>query len=212
MATTESMNIHKGLIELKILEDRIEKAIYAGDYCTWKKNATTQIKGVSIADYEDTVKNSYTSVKDLIKRRNAIKQAIVLSNACTKVQIGEKEYTVAEAIEMKNHGIEFQQQLLSAMKTNLANVQNKIVSNNSSLDEKADRFVTSMLGTKEKVNVSEFEKARQDYITANELLLVDPLNLEKEIKDLETKIDTFLSEVDSTLSTSNALTIINVAY
>ena len=110
--TKETMSVHKALSELKIMESRITNAIGTGIYCIENKHSNEKIKGVLIDDYKKVMHGNYDKATDLIKRYNAIKKAVVLSNAKTTVMIGEKEYTVAEAIYMNNHGVQFDELLL----------------------------------------------------------------------------------------------------
>ena len=69
------------------------------------------------------IQGSYDKVIDLINRNYAIKKVISLSNAVTKVVINEREYTVAEAIWMKQHGIENKEYFLNALKEAYNTVQ-----------------------------------------------------------------------------------------
>lgn len=103
--TTEKMTIHKALCELKTLDARITKSIGETEYVFANKHSNDKVNGMTVAAYCDEIKSGYQRVTDLIKRRDAIKRAVVLSNAVTKVTVGGKEYTVAEAIEMKNRGV-----------------------------------------------------------------------------------------------------------
>ena len=113
--TTKKMTVHKALAELKIVDDRIVSAINGGTYCVANKHSNEKIKGVPVEDYKAVMQGYYDKATDLIKRRNAIKRAVVLSNATTKVSINGVEYTVAEAIEMKNHGVEFDEKMLDVL-------------------------------------------------------------------------------------------------
>lgn len=103
--TTEKMTVHKALCELKTLDARIQKSIQQGTFVFANKHSNNKVAGVSIGTYSEEIRAAYQSAKDLIARRDAIKRAVTLSNATVKVTIGGKEYTVAEAIEMKNHGM-----------------------------------------------------------------------------------------------------------
>lgn len=49
--TTEKMNVHKALAELKILDDRIVKAINSVEACISNKHSNTKVKGVDIKVY-----------------------------------------------------------------------------------------------------------------------------------------------------------------
>ena len=103
--TTEKMTIHQALCELKVLNSRIRKAYTSKRMCFAKKNCDKIISGVPVEELSDTILRNYQSATDLIKRRDAIKRAVALSNATTQVQIGDNTFTVAEAIEMKDHSI-----------------------------------------------------------------------------------------------------------
>lgn len=213
MATVEKMTIHKALCELKILDSRINNAISSARFCLANKHSNEKVNGVTVEEYQETMKASYNKASDLIRRREAIKRAVVLSNAKTIVKIGGKEYTVAEAIEMNNHGIDLKLQLKNAMKKQYDSAMTTIISKNSVVDDKATEYVVGLFGQKEsKTANEEYEKARKSYIEANTMELIDPVNILEKIETLEVEIANFTTEVDSALSVSNALTEITVEY
>ncbi len=213
MATLEKMTIHKALCELKILDSRINNAISSARFCLANKHSNEKVNGVTVEEYQETMKASYNKASDLIRRREAIKRAVVLSNAKTIVKIGGKEYTVAEAIEMNNHGIDLKLQLKNAMKKQYDSAMTAIISKNSVVDDKATEYVVGLFGQKEsKTANEEYEKARKSYIEANTMELIDPINILEKIEALEVEIADFTTEVDSALSVSNALTEITVEY
>lgn len=213
MATVEKMTIHKALCELKILDSRINNAISSARFCLANKHSNEKVNGVTVEEYQETMKASYNKASDLIRRREAIKRAVVLSNAKTIVKIGGKEYTVAEAIEMNNHGIDLKLQLKNAMKKQYDSAMTAIISKNSVVDDKATEYVVGLFGQKEsKTANEEYEKARKSYIEANTMELIDPVNILEKIEALEVEIVDFTTEVDSALSVSNALTEITVEY
>ena len=213
MATVEKMTIHKAICELKILDSRINNAISSARFCLANKHSNEKVNGVTVEEYQETMKASYNKASDLIRRREAIKRAVVLSNAKTIVKIGGKEYTVAEAIEMNNHGIDLKLQLKNAMKKQYDSAMTAIISKNSVVDDKATEYVVGLFGQKEsKTANEEYEKARKSYIEANTMELIDPVNILEKIEALEVEIADFTTEVDSALSVSNALTEITVEY
>lgn len=213
MATVEKMTIHKALCELKILDSRINNAISSARFCLANKHSNEKVNGVTVEEYQETMKASYNKASDLIRRREAIKRAVVLSNAKTIVKIGGKEYTVAEAIEMNNHGIDLKLQLKNAMKKQYDSAMTAIISKNSVVNDKATEYVVGLFGQKEsKTANEEYEKARKSYIEANTMELIDPVNILEKIEALEVEIADFTTEVDSALSVSNALTEITVEY
>jgi hypothetical protein len=211
--TTEKMNVHKALAELKILDDRIVKAINSVEACISNKHSNTKVKGVDIKVYTGVMKSSYDKATDLIKRREAIKRAVVLSNAVTKVTVADKEYTVAEAIEMKNHGMDFKELLKQKIKKQYDAAMAQIITENGKLEDKAENYVVGLYGSKEgKTSTEEFTKTREAYIEAQTMELVDPIGVLKEMEDLETEIAEFTAEVDAALSVSNSLTEIEITY
>ena len=212
--TTEKMTVHKALAELKIMDDRIVSAINGGTYCVANKHSNDKIKGVSLDEYKGAMQGCYDKAVDLIKRRNAIKRAVVLSNATTKVSVNGTEYTVAEAIEMKNHGVEFDDMLYRTLNSQYLMAQGEILrQNGDDLEKRAEQYVIGIYGSKEgKTNTDDFEKTKKDFITANSYELIDPIKILDKINSLEESISSFRAEVDAALSTSNAVTEIEISY
>lgn len=212
--TKEIMTIHKALAELKVLESRIMKTVGDGTYCVANKHSNEKINGVSVEDYKKVMQGAYDKAVDLITRYKTIKKAVTLSNAKTVVKIGEEEYTVAEAIWMKNHGVEFDELLLNELREQYNKAQAKILrQNGNDLDQRAEQYVVGIYGSKEgKTNTDDFEKTKQDFITSQTFELVDPIGILEKIEVLEEKISVFKAEVDAVLSTSNALTVVEINY
>lgn len=212
--TTETMTIHKALAELKILESRIMKTVGDGTYCVANKHSNEKINGVSVEEYKKVMQGAYDKAVDLITRYKAIKKAVTLSNAKTVVKIGEEEYAVAEAIWMKNHGVEFDELLLNELREQYNKAQAKILKQNGNdLEQRAEQYVVGIYGSKEgKTNTDDFEKTKQDFITSQIFELVDPIGILEKIEVLEEKISVFKAEVDAVLSTSNALTVVEINY
>lgn len=212
--TTETMTVHKALCELKTLDSRIEKAIEERTFVFANKHSNAKVSGVSIQDYCAEIKSGYQSIQDLMSRRNAIKSAVVQSNAETKVTIGGKEYTVAAAIEMKNHGIPLMQELLRKMQRDNRTARNDANRNNGDmLEARADEYVKSLYGNSDMKNASdEIKKVRADFIAAQTFEIVDPIGIVDEMSKLEKSINEFVVDVDSALSVSNALTSVTVEY
>ena len=216
--TTERMTIHRALAELKNLDDRITKAIQSGTYAIAVKHSAEKIKGVPVKDFADKIKSDYQSVMDLINRRNAMKRAVVLSNANTKVMVGGVEYTIAEAIEMKNHGMEHIATLLRTMTYNYDVAQNELARNDAeAVEKKAEQYILSVIQAQPKdskmsVDSDAMKVLREDYIKNNQYDLLDPLDVASIMKKLTDDIHTFNAEIDAALSCSNATTVIEFSY
>lgn len=216
--TKEQMTIHKALSELKIIDDRITKAIYAGTYVLANKHSNNKIHGMTVDEFKNDMKADFQKVSDLIARRNAIKRAVVASNAITKVKIGDKEMTVATAIESKNHGMELKEVFKSYLERQYTAAKQELDKNSGDLLEKrAENYVLSVIQAQPKdskmtVDSDVMKNLRAQYIKDNAYDIIDPIDVKKVIEDLDNEISSFMTEVDAALSTSNALTVIDVEY
>lgn len=202
MAEQHSITVTRALVELKTVDRRIKKAQEGCVFVTYKSGS------------EDTPKNKITESKlqkvtDLIERRKALKAAIVKSNAITTVKIGDREYTVAEAIERKS-SISYEKELLRDMKVQLGNVTRQVEVFNEKVQAKLDGMLEKSFGSNQKASADELKAFSESYLRSNRAEIVDPLDLGERIEKLETKIVDFESEVDLVLSESNATTTIQV--
>lgn len=210
----ETMTVHKGLCELKIIDSRIAKELLDAKFVVTNKHSNQKIAGKSVADFIDSGKEKLQSICTLMNRRNAIKRAITNSNAVTKVTIGGTEYTVAEAIDMKSSGIKYLKDLADIIDVQYRGaVKFSEKENGADLDAKADRYLTSMYSGSELKNMSdEIVKVRDAFIASQTVDIIDTIDAVSVLDNLRNQIDSFMSDVDSALSVSNALTTINVEY
>lgn len=211
--TTEKMTVHKALCELKTLEDRIGKIENSGQFAFANKHSNTKVNGIPIEEICEQIKSAYQSVTSLIARRDALKRAVASSNAKTVVTVGGKQYTVAEAIEIKNHGIPLKQDLLDCLSASINVAQSKSQKSNDGLEERADAYIQTLYAGADMKNLSdEIKKVRSDFIASQTMDIVDPINILVKIEKLEKEISDFTVEIDSALSVSNALTEITIEY
>lgn len=218
MATKEQMTVHKALAELKIIDSRIENAISSGTYVVANKHSNTKIHGVTIDEFRTQMKSDFQKVTDLIARRNAIKRAVVASNAVTKVKIGDVEYSVAEAIEMKNHGMEFKDMFKRYIERQYAVAKNELDKNSGDhLEKRAEQYVLSVIQAQPKdskmaVDSDAMKNLRTQYIKDNAYDIIDPIGVKDVIEKLDNEVSSFMTEVDAALSVSNALTVLDIEY
>ena len=211
--TKETLTIHKALSELKILEDRIEGAMQERALCVANKHSNTKINGVAVADYEKLIQGSYDKTIDLINRYFAIKKAVTKSNAVTTITLPNGEFSVAEAIWMKQAGMEAKKNFLTQMKKAYNAAILKINKENATLDERAENHITGIFGSKEnRIATDDIDKARKNFIDANQMELIDPIKINEKMTELEEEISTFEAEIDAAISVSNALTTIEIEY
>jgi hypothetical protein len=205
----QKMTIHQALSTLKMLDKRVEGATRQKFVATKKKSAD-KIDGVNHAEFKETMKANLQKVTQLIENRKVLRSAVVLSNAATKITVGGQEYTVAEAIERKAN-INAEQTLLGYLKAQYQQAVNQVNLENAQLPAKLESYLVSVLG-KENRNAEEVKKHTEYFHSLNELELIDPNGLSKEIAVMEKSILDFLNEVDYKLSESNSTTFIEVDY
>lgn len=215
--TTESMSIHRALVELKTIDSRIIKKIDSAKFCVAAKAKTTKLGAVTVDEFKTSAQASYDSAMDLINRRNAIKAAVSKSNAVTEISVNNKTYTVAEAISLKQHGMEYLDYLRSHIQAQYSNETSQITSANLRVEAKADDMAKSICGGDSKtkdVDPETVAKIRNTYLEQNSMELVDGLTkgCTKIIEDLQSQINSFNNEIDSALSVSNAITQITFSY
>lgn len=212
--TTETMTITKALSELKILSKRIRDEITSTTFCDANKHVMRTIRGKSIAAAQAEMQGNYDKITSLINRNNAIKKAVTKANASTIVNIGGEQMTIAEAIYMKNEGIDNLKTLLTTMSVQYASAQKIIQRNNGdNLTKACEDYIVKLFGAGENKSVSlDIEVAKSKYIEENTFDLIEGIDTAKAIETLKNKIDTFEAEVDAAITVANATTTIEISY
>jgi hypothetical protein len=198
--------ITQALAELKKLDQRINRLTSEATFISCGA-ANNQRK-------DDPVHNAiprYQQIRDLTERRNAVKAAIVLSNANTKVNIGSNTYLVADAIERKA-SIANDKNLLQQMKSQRQNIRNRVDAENSNASQRLQRLLESNFGKDNtKTDPDSIKKTEEAFWSNNRWTITDPLNLDVKIERLENDIEDFTTNVDFALSESNSINRVNVS-
>jgi hypothetical protein len=208
--STQKMSIHRALSELKTYDARIKKAAEA-TFILSNKRSNDKIQGKTIEEHKNIIKGNYASYYALVENQKRIKAAIVLSNAATKVKIAGNEYTVAEAIERKvkiKHDIMF----LHNLKSEFFESNKKVEKENALLPDKLEKYLQAVLGDKDKRTVEDIAAHTKVFEEKNTFELIDPCDISNHINTLEENIRSFQTEVDYTLSESNATTFVEVMF
>ena len=205
----DTMTITRALAELKLLDSRIDQKIASGEfvYMLSKKNRSN----VNPESLKITSVASYQSITDLIKRRNRIKSAIILSNANTKVTLNNEEMTVAEVIEQKQL-INFYRNLYSKLKEQRQDIKTQVERVNCQVDSELQKILEINFGKSSgnKTNVDDIENISKTYRDHNCASMLDCINVDSKIVELEQLINIYETEANFVLSESNALTRISV--
>lgn len=197
------ISVTRALANVKVLTKRINEL-----------SSSQFVRSISVSQKETIEtsaklhKSNFDKVQDLTKEVVNLKTKIQESNFKTKVIISGKEYTVAEAIELKRIHEEALNSVINSIRNQLRNA------------------VTSSHISEDKVSI-----AQNDYIKAagnessnleNHLEYLRSIHLqqvvgfsgkENDIEEVNKVIDEFtdfLSEVDFVLSESNSTTMIEV--
>lgn len=212
--TTETMTIHRGLAELKVIEDRINKLLRSASFCAAAKKSMKKLDGVDIEEFKTNAQSTFDKITALVSKQAALKRAISESNAKTYVTVAGTDYTVAMAIWMNQHGIDFQSALLDVIDRQYTNAIAVIENANARLSDRADDFIsrTNTASDKNNMDADMLKEIRQDYIDRETMILVDGIDVKNIKNNLADKIDNFKAEVDAALSASNAVTEITIEY
>lgn len=202
-----TLSIARALVELKTLDSRINKLITNTNFIIYKtKNKNYQL---TEDEFKKQVESEYQSLNDLINRRDSVKNAIVISNSKTEVEVAGRKMTVSRVIEFKNT-IQYKRSILESMKRQrqYATVESEL--HRQKVQQKIDDNIRIVCGKDTKPDAITIQTITESISKSDPIEVFDPINLDKVIKDLETEIEDFSANVDYVLSESNALTQITV--
>ena len=156
---------------------------------------------------EQLIRSTYQSIEDLFNQLSRLNQALSLSNATTKVKIGDREYTVAEAIATKAT-MKIRLQLLSKLEQDHATAENDFLTEKARQEQRLDNLFRGDRGKSDgdvslATDIDEFMKRRGSR-------KCDPLNLSTLISKMHDEIAEFETQVDFRLSSINSITMIDV--
>lgn len=209
------MSVTRALAELKRLDDRLNRM--TTDQLIFVSVAVGQGDKQKVLGVSDTVQNVVSQIQSnrdrvnsMIDQRAKIKAAVVASNAATKVKLGSREMTVAEAIELKK-SIDVQRNMLVTYRRQVIQANALVAKQNAALEAQIETNLATIYGNeKGKVDASMFEAIAKPQREQKEASLIDPIKINDLIKSLEEEISLVETELDFTLSTSNAKTEIEI--
>lgn len=212
----EKITVTRALSELKTLSKRIDSSI------TQLKSIVSVKVGdrlappnqhITPADFEQAAKSDLQSYTDLLNRYISIKSAIQKSNHTTEVKVGDKTYTVEEALVMKSC-IWFKESALVQLKESSTSAKMKFEDCIKKNQDYVDRMMAESGGSsdeKKKGSMVEARKDAEDYVEKRRKVeMVDPCEVDKLIKSLSSEIETFKCNIDYALSEVNSNTYIYI--
>ncbi|MBW4611180.1 MAG: hypothetical protein KME22_29315 [Hassallia sp. WJT32-NPBG1] len=206
------ITVTDALAELTLLQKRIESARAAlekGNLITVVEVGKVPTGFKSREEYEVNAKALVQRVQALLDRRRAIKRAIVVSNASTRVTVAGEEMTVAEAIEMKNF-IDYYEAILDTMQSAYTQTRSQYEKAQAKIKERLDKLALEVLGKNEAVNSDQYQSLVDSFMAREGVELLDPTNISKEIETRMIFIEEFKSTCDRVLSISNATTMVEI--
>ena len=202
-----SQSITRSLVEIKTLDARINKIIENAVFTSYKTK--TRNHNLNADEFRKTANADYQSINDLICRRDKIKNAIVLSNSVTMVEITGKKMTVSQAIEFKNT-IEYNRNVVAKMRQQRQTVIIESENHRNRVQNKIDENIKIICGKDTKADATTIQTITDGITKGDPIEIFDPLGIDALISHMETEIEDFSANVDFVLSESNALTQITV--
>lgn len=211
------ITLTRALVELKTLDERIQKAtnqqfvgLVKG---TDKKPTLGMFKDAEQMERAFTA--NFNQVNDLMTRRQKIKSALVVANASTIVSINGNIMSIADAIDSKRLA-EFRAQLIRSIRQQISNASNAIEKNRVDMEANIQAQIDRILGNDQKgkdavsQNKDMIETIRTTMFNLHDMKIVDPNKLVDDIERLSNELEAFISEIDFSLSEVNAKTEIEI--
>ena len=202
--TTQS--ITRSLVELKTLDERITRFTSEGLFMSFKTKSKNS--GFTEDEFSRTANESFEELDKMIKKRDLIKNLILESNLVARVTIGDREMSVAAAIEFKNT-IEYKSRLLEVLKRQRKTVLSELEAHKVRVQAKIDDNIKIICG-KEKPDAGVIATVTDGITKSDPIEVFDPLDLERLIREMERQVLDFRGNVDFALSESNATTKITI--
>lgn len=204
----KELTVYEALLEISRLNDKIKKFKSESKlFIYYSVESSNKINGINREDFIKSLQSNYDSIRHLISNLAEYKAKVALSNATTTIKIGEKEYTIAEAIQRKQN-IKIESSFLMDLQLQISSAQTKIEAINSKVESKLPEYLNNV--KTDNSTAEEIEKLTENYYRNNKCSILDPNKLVDNISTLVSDLELFLTEVDSKITTSNCKTIIKV--
>lgn len=204
------LTLHSALAGLKLIDSKIDKLTSNFEPCGYQMADKEVNKRIAKNEFEKEAQSTYQAITDLIENKIKIKNAIVQANAITKIKIGEKEMTIAEAINYKTI-IDLKKALVEKLKYVNTTSRGIINRRNEQVEHEALELAKNILNKDDiRTNDKDVMNITAPYIKGREYKFIDPLKIDKLITDLDMEITEFESEIDAKLSEINAVTFIDI--
>ena len=202
---------------VKKIADKIGKAVIVDVI----RNNEETVSGARIDKeaFARQAKAAYQQINDLIARFQKIDAAIVASNANTTIRTSYGEFSVAGAISLRarlrgtgvyDKRADFEGKLLEKMEKSFQAQIARLESENRDLQSTAESMRLSILGKDSKGRDDKPLDVVEAYVRENTTVLVDPLDIKKQIEAMKERRENLLRELETQIKVSNATTFIEI--
>lgn len=210
--STKTFTLYEALQEKKLLEKRTSRKFSERFVDVINKHSEENMLHIPKADVEADIKSKYASTVALYNNLVALKAAINEANAKTMITIGDKVYSIADAIA-RHRMLDIEQNIYTKMLADIATLE-KTITDNDRLNLSPDAvsmYISNVLGDSKK-DPDTVAKLEADYREKHTLELFDPLNT-KELAERKLKeIEDFREKFHYALTVANCNTTIDVEY
>ena len=218
---SEKLLVTQALDERDLLVKKIADKIAKASFVDTMKNNEEKVSKARVdkETFGREAGSAFQQIRDLITRFQKIDAAIVASNAATKIQTSYGEFTIAGAISLRSRlrgaGIyddraDFEGALLRKMENDFQSQIQNIDAKNCQLQATAENMRLSILGKDSKVKDDKPLEVVEAYVRENTAVLVDPLDIQKQMDAIKEKRETLLRELDTQIKVSNATTYVEI--
>lgn len=208
--TKQTISITRALAELKRMDSRITTALSQGRFVSRPIGGKPVIAGETVESLTAKIVASFNQVESLIANRQQIKSKVILSNATTNVTVAGETMTVAEAIDRKTMIAQYQA-YLTTLRTQFSTEALLIGKHNEQLETVIDSMLNQMFGSdRSKIDTAATEQVATSQRNTRGSTLLDPSSIQVKIDMIIDKISVMETEIDFTLSESNAKTVIEL--
>ncbi len=218
---TNKLLITQALDEKALLVKRIKDKIEFANLIDVKKHNEEKVYFTKETEeeFKKNAQSAYQQIMDLIDRYQKLESAIIVSNATTQVETSYGTMSVAAAISMRNRLREceargskeaFEYMLEMQMHNSYASALEILEEKNQSLQATASNMRLTILGKEKQAKDDVGLEVVETYVKENTMALVDPLGMLKKMEELKQKRLTLITELDTLIKISNAITFIEL--
>lgn len=206
------MSLTRILSEIKLTVKKLEdlRSVAMVDAKVGDQETTAALK-LPIDEAKKTLQSNFDSWVKLSGNLNILRGALVEANAKNSITVGEKSYTIAQAIdrrkniEVENAALKTQEKTVMTLRAQIAQRHESLMTNfNAQIVEKLKSSSNTKM-TDEDIKV-----LKKTFVDSQEFELIDPVGIESKLVAMREDLDKFKAEVDIKLTEANATISVEV--